>query len=144
MTEPTKAEIMLNQVTKSNSLIRQLELCKNHPIPPVRLDLLPSTKASIKAYQNEVQTFIDRLTAQREKAVALVRQIPDGEARLVLQLRYGLLDNATKKTPWLDVPALMNYEMETIYRRHRKGIDYLNTLLENEVKFDVEARKPEY
>lgn len=144
MTEPTKAEIMLNQVTKSNSLIRQLELCKNHPIPPVRLDLLPSTKASIKAYQNEVQTFIDRLTAQNEKAVSLVKQIPDGEARLVLQLRYGLLDNATKKTPWLDVPALMNYEMETIYRRHRKGIDYLNTLLENEVKFDVEARKPEY
>ena len=130
MTEPTKAEIMLNQVTKSNSLIRQLELCKNHPIPPVRLDLLPSTKASIKAYQNEVQTFIDRLTAQNEKAVSLVKQIPDGEARLVLQLRYGLLDNATKKTPWLDIPPLMNYEMETIYRRHRKGIDYLNVLLE--------------
>lgn len=42
MTELTKAEIMLNQVTKSNSLIRQLELCKNRPIPPLRLDLRPS------------------------------------------------------------------------------------------------------
>ena len=132
MTELTKAEIMLNQVTKSNSLIRQLELCKNRPIPPLRLDLRPSTK-SIKAFQENVQVRIDQLTAQREKAVALVRQIPDGEARLVLQLRYGLLDNATKKTPWLDIPALMNYEMETIYRRHRKGIDFLNTLLESEV-----------
>lgn len=39
MVELTKAEIMLNQVTKSNSLIRQLELCKNRPIPPLRLDL---------------------------------------------------------------------------------------------------------
>lgn len=130
MTELTKAEIMLNQVTKSNSLIRQLELCKNRPIPPLRLDLRPST---IKAFQENVQGRIDQLTAQRETVLALVEQIPDGEARLVLQLRYGLLDNATKKTPWLDIPALMNYEMETIYRRHRKGIDFLNTLLESEV-----------
>lgn len=131
MKEPTKAEIMLDNVTKSNRLINYLRFCKDHPIPPpVRLDLLSSTKASIKAYQNEVQTFIDRLTAQNEKVVSLVKQIPDGEVQLVLQLRYGLLDNATKKTPWLDIPALMNYEMETIYRRHRKGIDHLNALLE--------------
>lgn len=136
MAELTKAEIMLNQVTKSNSLIRQLELCKNRPIPPLRLDLrssTKSTKSTIKAFQENVQGRIDQLTAQRETVLALVEQIPDGEARLVLQLRYGLLDNATKKTPWLDIPALMNYEMETIYRRHRKGIDYLNTLLESEV-----------
>ena len=133
MTELTKAEIMLNQVTKSNSLIRQLELCKNRPIPPLRLDLRSSTKSTIKAFQENVQGRIDQLTAQRETVLALVEQIPNGEARLVLQLRYGLLDNATKKTPWLDIPPLMNYELETLYRRHRKGIDYLNTLLENEV-----------
>lgn len=131
MTELTKAEIMLNQVTKSNSLIRQLELCKNRPIPPLRLDLRPSTKSTIKAFQENVQGRIDQLTAQRETVLALVKQIPDGEVQLVLQLRYGLLDNATKKTPWLDIPPLMNYEMDTIYRRHRKGIDYLNTLLES-------------
>ena len=94
------------------------------------MDLRPSTKVSIKAYQDGVQNYIDRLTAQNEKVVSLVKQIPDGEVQLVLQLRYGLLDNATKKTPWLDIPPLMNYEMETIYRRHRKGIDYLNMLLE--------------
>lgn len=133
MTEPTKAEIMLDSVTKSNRLINYLRFCKEHPIPPLRLDLRPSTKVSIKVYQDGVQNYIDRLTAQNEKVVSLVKQIPDGEARLVLQLRYGLLDNATKKTPWLDIPALMNYEMETIYRRHRKGIDYLNTLLGSEV-----------
>lgn len=119
MAELTKAEIMLNQVTKSNSLIRQLELCKNRPIPPLRLDLRPSTKSTIKAFQENVQGRIDQLTAQRETILTLVEQIPDGEARLVLQLRYGLLDNATKKTPWLDIPALMNYEVETLYRRPR-------------------------
>ena len=90
MAELTKAEIMLNQVTKSNSLIRQLELCKNRPIPPLRLDLRSSTKSTIKAFQENVQGRIDQLTAQRETVLALVEQIPDGEARLVLQLRYGL------------------------------------------------------
>lgn len=128
MTELTKAEIMLNQVTKSNSLIRQLELCKNRPIPPLRLDLRPSTKSTIKAFQENVQGRIDQLTAQRETVLALVEQIPDGEARLVLQLRYGLLDNAIKKMAWYDMPPLMNYEVETLYRRHRKGIDYLLTI----------------
>ena len=132
MTEPTKAEMMLNQVTKSNSLIRQLELCKNRPIPPLRLDLRPSTKSTIKAFQENVQGRIDQLTARREWLGNLVKQIPDGESQLVLQLRYGLLDNATKKMPWLDIPPIINYELETAYRRHRAGIDYLNEILEKE------------
>lgn len=97
------------------------------------MDLRPSTKVSIKAYQDGVQNYIDRLTAQNEKVVSLVKQIPDGEVQLVLQLRYGLLDNAIKKMAWYDMPPLMNYEVETLYRRHRKGIDYLNMLLESEV-----------
>lgn len=144
MTEPTKAEIMLDSVTKSNGLINQLQTVKNHPIPPVRLDLRPSTKAKIQAFQENVQGRIDQLTAQREQIVSLVEQIPDGEAQLVIQLRYGLLGHETKKMAWYDMPALMNYEVETLYRRHRKGIDYLNMLLENEVKPDDETRKPEH
>lgn len=142
MTEPTKAEIMLDSVTKSNGLINQLQTVKNHPSPPVRLDLRPSTKAKIQAFQENVQGRIDQLTAQREQIVSLVEQIPDGEAQLVIQLRYGLLGHETKKMAWYDMPALMNYEVETLYRRHRKGIDYLNMLLENEVKPDDETRKP--
>ena len=133
MKEPTKAEIMLEQVTKSNKLMKQLQLCKDHPIPPLRLDLWPSTKSTIKAYQENVQGRIDQLTAQRETVLALVEQIPDGEVQTVLKLRYGLLDNSTKKMPWMDIPLLMNYELETLYRRHRKGIDCLNMLLESEV-----------
>lgn len=133
MADPTKAEIMLDQVTKINALIRRFQLCKDHPIPPLRLDLWPSTKSTIKAYQENVQGRIDQLTAQRETVLSFVGQIPDGEVQLVLQLRYGLLDNAIKKMAWYDMPPLMNYEVETLYRRHRKGIDYLNMLLESEV-----------
>jgi len=83
MKAATKAEIMLDQVTKSNQLIKRLRFCMDHPIPLVHLNLLPSTKASIRAYQDEVQTFIDCLTAQREKILALVKKIPDGEVQLV-------------------------------------------------------------
>lgn len=31
MADPTKAEIMLDQVTKINALIRRFQLCKDHP-----------------------------------------------------------------------------------------------------------------
>ena len=133
MADPTKAEIMLDQLTKINALIRRFQLCKDHPIPPLRVDLWPSTKSTIKAYQENVQGRIDQLTAQRETVLSFVGQIPDGEVQTVLKLRYGLLDNSTKKMPWMDIPPLMNYELETLYRRHRKGIDYLNMLLESEV-----------
>lgn len=132
MKEPTKAEIMLAQVTRSNNLMKQLQLCKDYPIPPVSLDLRPSTRANIRAYQESVQGRIDQLAAQRKTVLSLVGQIPDGEVQLVLQLRYGLLGNATKKILWYDMPSLMNYEVETLYRRHRKGIAYLNEMLEKE------------
>lgn len=129
MVEPTKAEIMLDYVTTGNMQIKILQaVIDNLSFPGVELS--NETKARIQSFQNNLQQRIDQLAAQREKVVGLVRQIPDGEVQLVLQLRYGLLGSTTKKMPWLDIPPLMNYEMETIYRRHRKGIDYLNVLLE--------------
>lgn len=129
MVEPTKAEIILDYVTTGNMQIKILQaVIDNLSFPGVELS--NETKARMQSFQNDLQRRIDQLAAQREKVVGLVRQIPDGEVQLVLQLRYGLLDNSTKKMPWLDIPPLMNYEMETIYRRHRKGIDYLNVLLE--------------
>lgn len=129
MVEPTKAEIILDYVTTGNMQIKILQaVIDNLSFPGVELS--NETKARMQSFQNDLQRRIDQLAAQREKVVGLVRQIPDGEVQLVLQLRYGLLGSTTKKMPWLDIPPLMNYEMETIYRRHRKGIDYLNVLLE--------------
>lgn len=129
MVEQTKAEIMLDQVTTGNMQIKILQAVRDNLSFP-GVELSNETKARIQSFQNYLQRRIDQLAAQRDQVSGLVEQISDGEARLVLQLRYGLLDNATKKTPWLDIPPLMNYELETLYRRHRKGIDYLNMLLE--------------
>ncbi|MFR4723842.1 MAG: hypothetical protein ACLT9S_01165 [Faecalibacterium sp.] len=58
MADPTKAEIMLDQVTKINALIRRFQLCKDHPIPPLRLDLWPSTKSTIKALSGECRKAV--------------------------------------------------------------------------------------
>lgn len=130
MQEPTRAQMLLEQVTTGNKLIRRLQAVKAHPLGPVPVKLSNSTKAKIQAFQNEVQQHIDQLTAQREQVAALVKQIPDGEARLILQFRYGLFGCETKKTPWLDMPELVNYELTSVYRFHRKGLGLLEELLE--------------
>ena len=131
MKAATKAEITLDQVTTGNMQIKILQaVMDNLSFPGVELS--NETKARIQSFQNNLQRRIDQLTAQNEKVVSLVKQIPDGEVQLVLQLRYGLLDNAIKKMAWYDMPPLMNYEVETLYRRHRKGIDYLNVLASGE------------
>lgn len=126
---PTKAEIMLDQVTTGNMQIKILQAVRDNLSFP-GVELSNETKVRIQSFQNNLQRRIDQLAAQRDQVSGLVEQIPDGEAQLVLQLRYGLLGSATKKMPWFDIPPLMNYEMETIYGRHRKGISYLNELLE--------------
>lgn len=129
MVEPTKAEIMLDQVTSGNMQIRLLKaVMDNLSFPGVELS--NETKARIQSFQNNLQRRIDQLAAQRDQVSGLVEQIPDGEAQLVLQFRYGLLGSATKKMPWSYIPYLMNYEKDAIYSRHRKGIDCLNELLE--------------
>lgn len=125
---PTQAEIMLDQIASGNLQIRLLKsVIDNLSFPGIELS--HKTKVKIQTFRDELQLRIDQLTVQREKAINLVDRIPDGTARLVLQLRYGLLGNATKKTPWMDIPELINYEMHSAYRYHRQGIEYLNELL---------------
>lgn len=53
MADPTKAEIMLDQVTKINALIRRFQLCKDHPIPPLRLDLVAFHQIHHKSLSRE-------------------------------------------------------------------------------------------
>lgn len=139
MTNPTKAEMLLEQVTTGNKLIRRLQAVKDHPLGPVPVKLSNSNKAKIQALQNEVQQHIDQLTAQQERVVALVKRIPNGEVQLVLQFRYGLFGCETKKTPWLNMPELVNYEMSSVFRYHRKGLELLEELLEKDGENHAEA-----
>lgn len=131
MADLSPAEIMLDSLVPAQRLIRRLQGALKTPIPYTGIDLPRRTKDKIAAFQGEIQSRIDELTAQREKAVALVKLIPDTTARTVIELRYGLTGSGCQKVPWLDMEELMNYGRHSIFRYHRKGVDQLNQILEN-------------
>lgn len=131
MADLSPAEIMLDSLVPAQRLIRSLQAVIAAPVPYTGIDLPRRTKDKIAAFQGEIQSRIDELTAQREKAVALVKLIPDTTARTVIELRYGLTGSGCQKVPWLDMEELMNYSRHSIFRYHRKGVDQLNQILEN-------------
>lgn len=131
MADLSPAEIMLDSLVPAQCLIRSLQAVIAAPVPYTGIDLPRRTKDKIAAFQGDIQGRIDELTTQREKAVALVKLIPDTTARTVIELRYGLTGSGCQKVPWLDMEELMNYGRHSIFRYHRKGVDQLNQILEN-------------
>lgn len=131
MAELSPAEVLLDSLVPAQRLIRRLQAVLAAPFPYAGIDLSPDTKSKIAAFQDNIQSRIDELTAQRERGVALVKLIPDQTARTVIELRYGLTGSGCQKVPWLDMEELMNYGRHSIFRYHRKGVDQLNQILEN-------------
>lgn len=131
MVDLSPAEIMLDSLVPAQRLIRRLQAVIAAPVPYTGIDLPRRTKDKIAAFQGDIQGRIDELTTQREKAVALIKLIPDTTARTVIELRYGLTGSGCQKVPWLDMEELMNYGRHSIFRYHRKGVDQLNQILEN-------------
>lgn len=131
MADLSPAEIMLDSLVPAQRLIRWLQDILITPLPYVGIDLPRHTKDKIAAFQGDIQGRIDELTAQREKAVALVRLIPDQTARTVIELRYGLVGSGCELMPYPDVCETLAYENQTIFRYRKKGIDQLNQILEN-------------
>lgn len=131
MADLSPAEIMLDSLVPAQRLIKRLQAVLKAPVPYMGIDIPRSTKDKIAAFQGEIQSRIDELTAQRENTVALVKLIPDTTARTVIELRYGLTGSGCQKVPWLDMEELMNYGRHSIFRYHRKGVDQLNQILEN-------------
>ena len=131
MADLSPAEILLDSLVPAQRLIRRLQAVLKAPIPYVGIDLSQPTKAKIAAFQGEIQSRIDELTAQREKTVALVRLIPDPTAQAVIELRYGLMGSGCELMPYPDVCETLAYENKTIFRYRKKGIDHLNQILEN-------------
>ncbi len=131
MADTSPAEMMLDSLVPAQRLIRRLQDILKAPVPYVGTNPPPALKPQIAAFQDALQSRIDELTAQREEVVALVQQIPDQTARTVIELRYGLIGSGCQKVPWLKMEELVNYGQQTIFRYHRKGVDWLNQILEN-------------
>ena len=131
MADLSPAEILLDSLVPAQRLIRRLQDVLTAPVPYMGIDLSQPNKAKIAAFQGEIQSRIDELTAQRENTVALVKLIPDTTARTVIELRYGLVGSGCELMPYPDVCETLAYENQTIFRYRKKGIDQLNQILEN-------------
>ena len=131
MADLSPAEILLDSLVPAQRLIKRLQDLLKAPVSYGSIRLSPEAKAARAAFQSVVQHDLDKLIAQREKGVALVKLIPDTTARTVIELRYGLTGSGCQKVPWLDMEELMNYGRHSIFRYHRKGVDQLNQILEN-------------
>lgn len=129
MADPSPAEILLDSLVPAQRLIRRLQALKAAPIPRVGIHLSPDTKANIAAFQDNIQSRIDELTAQRGKAVELVKRIPDQTAQEILLMRYGLTGSG-REMSWVQMEMQIPYCMQSLYRYHKKGIAQLNQLLE--------------
>lgn len=132
MADLTPAEIMLDSLVPAQRLIRRLQDILTAPVPYVGIDLSRQTKAKIAAFQGDIQSRIDELTAQREKAVALVKLIPDQTARTVIELRYGLIGSGCELMPYPEIGETLDYADKTILHYRKKGVDQLNQISEGQ------------
>lgn len=131
MADPSPAEILLDSLVPAQRLIRRLRAVLAAPVPYMGIHLSPDTKSKIAALQDSSQAYIDELTAQWEKAVSLVKLIPDQTARMVIELRYGLVGSRCELMPYPEVGETLNYADKTILSYRKKGVDQLNQILEN-------------
>ena len=131
MADLSPAEILLDSLVPAQRLIRRLQAVLAAPFPYKGIDLPRRTKDKIAAFQGDIQSRIDELTAQREKAAVLVKLIPDQTARTVIELRYGLIGSGCELMPYPEVGETLNYADKTILQYRKKGVDQLNQLLEN-------------
>ena len=132
MADLSPAEIMLNSLVPAQRLIRRLQDVLKAPIPYTGIPLSSEAKAARAALRDALQRDIDELTAQREKAAALVNLIPDQTARTVIELRYGLTGSGCELMPYPEVGETLNYADKTILQYRKKGVDQLNQILEKE------------
>lgn len=126
MADLSPAEILLNNSTKIEPLIKRLRAVLMAPV----IDLSRQTKAHIAAFQANLQGHIDELSAQREKVAELVKQIPDQTAQEILSMRYGLTGSGREMT-WVQIEMRVPYSTQSLFRYHRKGIAQLNEILKN-------------
>ena len=131
MADLSPAEIMLDSLVPAQRLIRRLQAVLKAPNPYVGVDLSPEAKAARAAFQSVVQHDLDKLIAQREKGVALVKLIPDQTARTVIKLCYQLSGSGCEKLPYFKVGEMLHYSDKTILRYHKKAIDQLNQIMGN-------------
>jgi hypothetical protein len=134
--EPTKIEVLLNQVAKGFLLTERLQAIIDTPFYP-DFSVSPSNKEKHKAFCGVIQNRIDQLTAMRENVLSIIRQIPDCEQQTVIKMRYGFIGS---KTDWNTVAEQLGFwTLEPVMSRHRKALKTMEDILERTVNTDASA-----
>ena len=115
MADLSLAEILLDSLVPAQRLIRRLQAVLKAPLPYVGIDLSQPTKDKIAAFQGDIKSRIDELTAQREKGVALVERIPDQTAQEILSMRYGLTGSG-REIIWVQIEMRVPYSTQSLFR----------------------------
>ena len=132
MADLSPAEIMLDSLVPAQHLIKRLQDVLKAPARYADINPSPEAKAARAAFRDAIQRDIDELTAQREKAVALVDRISDPVAKKVILYHYRLIGSGCGKMPYFKIGERMNYSDKSILRYHKKGVAQLNQILEGE------------
>lgn len=90
---------MLDSLVPAQRLIRRLQDVLKAPVSYVGIPLSTEAKTARAAFREAIQRDIDELIAQREKIMSLIKLIPDNTARMVIELRYGLIGSGCEKMP---------------------------------------------
>lgn len=137
MADLSPAEIMLDRLVPAERLKRSLQAIQKAPLSYEGIRLSPEAKAARAAFVGAVQHDIDILTAQREKAVALIKRISNPDAQRVILFRYGLIGPTCEKMPYPKIGEKLHYSDTTIFIYRKKGIDQLNRILKDKgLSFD--------
>ena len=141
MAGPSKAEMMLSSLEKRQMLISRLQEVLESPAVPDGIKPTKTTMSLIEEYRAVLRSSIEELTAKGEQTIAMIGMIPNPTTRKVLEARYGVGDTGGKVRPWLELPEILYLELPTLYRHHRRGIDYLDRLLEEQGSLPDQSRK---
>lgn len=129
MGKVSRAERLLDELAPIQRLITRLKAVRDESITPAGVELSKGTRANIDGFRAYMQGQIDTLTTQQEETLALINRVPDPEAHIILFWRYAAVKG--KPMPWMDIAEKVHYEPATLYRYHRRGIDYIDQLLDN-------------
>lgn len=129
--DKSPAEIMLDRLVPAQRLTRRLQAILKPPLSCEGIPLSPKAKAARAAFVGAVQHDIDTLTAQREKAMALIKRISNPDAQRVILFRYGLIGPTCEKMPYPKIGEKLHYSDTTIFIYRKKGVEELDRLLEN-------------
>ena len=87
--------------------------------------LMEETIIKIVDMEREISAEIDRLVDLKREIAEVISRVENPEAQMVLEMRYLCYKR------WVEIREAMNCSERTILRRHKEGLEAVESILEN-------------